>query len=234
MITPPADFPGYKAAIRGAIRDVLAEAGPGRLDEAAFPAYTHRNRLINWLFWQRLRVAMRFIASQSPCGATLDFGCGSGVMLPFLARHSRSVVGIDVDLLPFTMMSRRLAFPDTVEVREASRSPLESLATGAFDLVMALDVLEHVSDLPATLGHLVRILAPGGCLLVSGPTENVFYKIGRRLAGPEYSGAYHERGIGEVRRLLTRLVPVETVARLYPPVTLFDIFAGIKPAVTRA
>ena len=85
-------------------------------------------------------------------------------------------------------------------------------------------------SLPATLGHLVRVLAPGGCLLVSGPTENVFYKIGRRVAGPEYSGAYHERGIGEVRRLLADMVPVETVARLYPPVTLFDIFAGTRRA----
>lgn len=231
MITPPADFPGYKASIRDAIRDVMAEAGTGgRLDEAAFPAYTHRNPLINWLFWQRLRAAMRFIEARGPFRAALDFGCGSGVMLPFLARHAERVVGIDVDLLPFRMMSRRLAFPASVEVHEAAETPLESLPTGAFDLVTALDVLEHVADLPATLGHLVRTLAPGGCLLVSGPTENVFYKLGRRVAGPEYSGAYHERGIGEVRRLLGDMVPVRTVARLYPPVTLFDIFAGTRRA----
>lgn len=233
MISVPADFPGYKATMSGAIRDVLAEAGPGRLDEAAFPAYSHRNRLINWLFWQRLRAVMGFVEIRSPFRATLDFGCGSGVMLPFLARHSRSVVGIDLDVLPFRMMSRRLAFPDNVEVREASQSPLESFATGTFDLVTALDVLEHVSDLSATLGQLVRILAPGGCLLVSGPSENIFYKIGRCIAGPEYSGAYHERGIGEVRRLLARLAPVETVTRLYRPVTLFDIFTGTKPLTAR-
>ena len=151
-----ADFPGYKASIREAIRAVLAEAGPGRLDEAAFPAYTHKNPLINWLFWQRLRAAMGFVEARGPFRAALDFGCGSGVMLPFLARHARSVMGIDVDLLPFSMMSRRLDFPSTIEVREASEAPLESLPTGAFDLVTALDVLEHVSDLPATLGHLVR------------------------------------------------------------------------------
>ena len=71
---------------------------------------------------------------------------------------------------------------------------------------------------------------PGGRLLVSGPTESVFYKLGRRVAGPEDSGAYHERGIGEVRRLLGDMVPVRTVASLYPPVTLFDIFAGTRRA----
>lgn len=38
MITPPADFTGSKASIRTAIRDVLAEADPDRLDEATFPA----------------------------------------------------------------------------------------------------------------------------------------------------------------------------------------------------
>lgn len=229
MIRPPTDFPGYKAAIRTVFRAVLAEASPGRFDEAAFPAYAHRNPLINWLFWQRLGVAMRFIEGRGPWRATLDFGCGSGVMLPLLARHSQAVVGIDVDLLPFRMMSRRVVFPGNVECREASQAPLESFAAGSFDLVTALDVLEHVSDLSATLTHLVRILAPGGCLLVSGPTESIFYKIGRRIAGPEYSGAYHERGIGEVRRLLAGMVPVNTVARLYPPVTLFDIFIGSTP-----
>ncbi|RLS29762.1 MAG: class I SAM-dependent methyltransferase [Planctomycetota bacterium] len=219
-------FPAYKSAFRTAIRTALSEAQRGSLDEAAFPAYTHKNPLINWLFWQRLRVVMKYIERMGPFDRVLDFGCGSGVMLPFLAARSRNVVGLDVDLLAFRTMSRRLEFPSNIEVHEASRMTLRSLPAGGFDLVTALDVLEHVDDLPSTLDDLLRLLKPGGRLVVSGPSENLFYKLGRRLAGPEYSGAYHERGIPEVRIALGERVPVETVARLYPPVTLFDIFAG--------
>ena len=220
------DFHTYKTTIRSAIRAALTEAAPGSLDEAAFPAYSHRNPVINWLFWQRLRVVMNFIEARAPFTNVLDFGCGSGVLLPFLAKHSQHVLGLDVDLLAYQVMSKRLDFPASIEVRDVNRSPLASLPAASFDLITALDVLEHVDDLASTLRDLMRLLKPGGRLVVSGPTENIFYKIGRRLAGPEYSGAYHERGIPEVRAQLGKLAPVTTIARLYPPVTLFDIFVA--------
>ena len=65
-------------------------------------------------------------------------------------------------------------------------------------------------------------------MIISGPTENIFYKLGRMLAGPEYSGDYHERGISEVRDLLAKQMNVIHIATLYWPVPLFDIFAGIN------
>ena len=74
----PSDFPSYKTTIRSAIRAALAEAKPGTLDEAAFPAYSHPNPFINWLFWQRLRVVMNFVQKHAPFEQVLDFGCGSG------------------------------------------------------------------------------------------------------------------------------------------------------------
>lgn len=220
------DFQTYKSTIRAAIRATLAEAQPGSLDEAAFPAYSHRNPFINWLFWQRLRVVMNYVERAAPFVQVLDFGCGSGVLLPFLAKHSQNVLGLDVELLAFQSMSQRIEFPRNITVRDAAQAPLESLPAASFDLITALDVLEHVDDLSATLRGLVRLLKPGGRLVVSGPTENIFYKIGRKVAGSEYSGAYHERGIPEVRRALGQLARVETIARLYPPVVLFDIFVG--------
>ena len=226
----PSDFPSYKTTIRSAIRAALTEAKPGTLDEAAFPAYSHPNPFINWLFWQRLRVVMNFVKQHAPFEQVLDFGCGSGVLLPFLAAHSQRVLGLDVDLLAYSLMSKRLDFPASIEVRDANQNPLSSLPVASFDLITALDVLEHVDDLSATLHDLMRLLKPGGWLVVSGPTENIFYKIGRKLAGPEYSGAYHERGIPEVRVELGKLAPVTTIARLYPPVTLFDIFAAKNQA----
>jgi trans-aconitate methyltransferase len=111
-------------------------------------------------------------------------------------------------------------------VHTGEAGALERWPAGQFDLITALDVLEHVQDLPRTLEALLRLLSPAGTLVVSGPTENVLYRIGRRLAGSEYSGDYHERGIGVVRRELGRLARVESIASLYWPVVLFEIFAA--------
>ena len=220
------EFNAYKADFRAVIRKVLAGSERGRLDEAGFPAYSHPNPLINWLFWQRLHVVMDYIEQDAPYGHVLDFGCGSGVMLPFLCGISTRVTALDIDLLPFERVSRQRAFPTNLEVHDAREVTLKNLPKESFNIIVATDVLEHVEDLSGTLADMQKLLAPGGKIVISGPTENSLYKIGRRLAGPEYSGDYHERGILEVRELVAEQMQVFHIATLYWPVPLFEIFAG--------
>ncbi|MGB7876191.1 MAG: class I SAM-dependent methyltransferase [Anaerolineales bacterium] len=220
------EFTTYKADFRAVIRKVLAESEQGRLDEAGFPAYSHRNPLINWLFWQRLRVVMDYVESDAPYEHVLDFGCGSGVMLPFLCGISNRVTAMEIDLLPFERVSRQRVFPTNLQVHDAREVTLNDLPRASSDLIIATDVLEHVDDLPGTLADMQTLLKPGGQIVISGPTENIFYKLGRALAGPEYSGDYHERGILEVRNLLRKQMQVIHIATLYWPVPLFEIFAG--------
>jgi 2-polyprenyl-3-methyl-5-hydroxy-6-metoxy-1,4-benzoquinol methylase len=220
------EFNAYKAEFRAAIRVVLAESEHGRMDEAGFPAYSHPNPLINWLFWQRLHKVMNYIEKDAPYEHVLDFGCGSGVMLPFLCGISKRVTAMDIDLLPFERVSRLRAFPTNLEVHDAREVTLKDLPKASFDIIVATDALEHVADLPGTLADMGALLKPGGQIIISGPTENILYKIGRKLAGPEYSGDYHERGILEVRELLTKQMSVIHIATLYWPVPLFEVFAG--------
>lgn len=220
------DFNTYKANFRTVIRVVLSESEQGRLDEAGFPAYSHPNPLINWLFWQRLHKVMNFIEQKAPYERVLDFGCGSGVMLPFLCGISTRVIAMDIDLLPFEQISRLQQFPANLDVHNAREVTLKYLPKASLDLIVATDVLEHVDDLPGILENMKALLRPGGQIVISGPTENVLYKIGRKLAGPEYSGDYHERGICEVRELLSRQMQVIHIATLYRLVPLFEIFAG--------
>ncbi len=220
-------FEAYKSRQREAMRQVLTEIQPGRLDEHGFPAYAHGNPLINWWFWKRLHMAMSYVEAGAPYDRAMDFGCGSGVMLPFLAEHSRQVVAADIDLVPLENMKRHVPMPANVGVRDASPRSMEDLPAASFDLILALDVLEHVKDLPGTVTMLLRLLKPGGQLVISGPTENALYRLGRRLAGPEYSGDYHERGIGEIRRELSRKTRIIQIATLYWPIPLFQIFAAV-------
>jgi 2-polyprenyl-3-methyl-5-hydroxy-6-metoxy-1,4-benzoquinol methylase len=199
------------------------------LDEAGFPAYSHPNPLINWLFWQRLHTAMNYIEHHAPYGNVLDFGCGSGVMLSFLAQHSQHVTAMDIDLVPLERVKRYIPLGENVLAVDANQVPISQLTPKSFDLVNALDVLEHVDDLPRTLAELLHLLKPAGRLVVSGPTENILYQIGRRLAGPEYSGDYHERGIGVIKQELARRAHVRQIATLYWPIPLFDVFVAQVP-----
>lgn len=220
------EFNAYKSEFRVVIRKVLAESEQGRMDEAGFPAYSHRNPLINWLFWQRLRMVMDYLETDAPYGHVLDFGCGSGVMLPFLCGISARVTAMDIDLLPFDRISRQRTFPANLEVHDAHDVALKDLPEASFDVIIATDVLEHVDDISGTLTDMRALLKPNGQIIVSGPTENILYKIGRKLAGPEYSGDYHERGILEVQNLLAEQMEVIHIATLYWPMSLFEIFAG--------
>lgn len=220
------DFQDYKTRYRSAIRKVLEEAECGRFDESGFPAYSHPNRLINWLFWQRLPTAMTFIEKNAPYENVLDFGCGGGVMLPFLAQHSTQITAIDIDLLPLESVKKHIPLPRNVRVLDANQTLLSHLAPKSFDLINALDVLEHVDDFPRTLNELLNLIKPGGRLVVSGPTENMLYQIGRKLAGPEYSGEYHKRSIVDIRREVTRLTHIRQIATLYWPVSLFEVFVA--------
>jgi 2-polyprenyl-3-methyl-5-hydroxy-6-metoxy-1,4-benzoquinol methylase len=119
----------------------------GTARRGRFPAYSHKNPLINWLFWQRLRKAMDYIEAGAPYENVLDFGCGSGVMLPFLCRISTRVTAMDIDLLPFERVSRQRAFPANLQVHDAREVTLSDLPKASFDLIVATDVLEHVEDI---------------------------------------------------------------------------------------
>ncbi len=222
------EFNTYKSRYRSAIQQVLAEAEKGRLDEAAFPAYSHRNPIINWLFWQRLRKVMEYIQSPTSYTNILDFGCGSGVMLPYLSSISVQVTAMDVDLLPIQSVQKYIPLAKNVDVKDATKTVITDLPANSFDLIIALDVLEHVHDLPRTLNELLALLKPSGQLIVSGPTENILYKVGRKVAGPEYSGAYHERGIAEIKAELIKTSKLQPIATLYWPIPLFEIFSAKK------
>lgn len=220
------EFSIYKTRYRAAIQNVLSETEKGRLDEAAFPAYSHRNPLINWLFWQRLRKVIDYVENKTQYENILDFGCRSGVMLPFLATISKQVIAMDIDLLSIQSVQKYIPLANNVEVKDGMKINISDLPKNSFDLIIALDVLEHVHDLSKTLNELFSLLKPNGQIIVSGPTENILYQIGRKIAGPEYSGAYHERGIAEIKTEIRKMGNIQHIATLYQPFPLFEIFSA--------
>jgi 2-polyprenyl-3-methyl-5-hydroxy-6-metoxy-1,4-benzoquinol methylase len=208
----------------------LHQGSPGEYDEQALPAYSHRNRLMRWLFWQRLRRVVRYLERKAPSGAwVLDFGCGIGILLPLLAWRGFKVTGVDLDIRHTESFLAAFGISD-MTILPASK--LNELPSGQFDVITALDVLEHVPDLDETIVRLGNLLKPGGKLIVCGPTENALYRLGRRLAG--FSGAYHLRNIEDIRQAVHKHFPVVSLGTIYPWLPLFKLFEAARPADLRS
>jgi Methylase involved in ubiquinone/menaquinone biosynthesis len=94
----------------------------------------------------------------------LDVGCGTGANLLMLSNYG-DAEGVDVseDALAFCR-ERGL---DKVRLGAAEELPYED---GAFDLVTAFDVVEHIDDDLAGLREMRRVLRPGGRVLLFVPT----------------------------------------------------------------
>ncbi|CAN5355583.1 class I SAM-dependent methyltransferase [soil metagenome] len=93
----------------------------------------------------------------------LDVGCGTGANLEMLRKFG-AAEGVDVseEALQFC----RARGLDEVKLGAAEALPY---GDGAFDLVTALDVVEHLDDDAAGLGEMRRVLRPGGRALLFVP-----------------------------------------------------------------
>lgn len=98
----------------------------------------------------------------------LEIGIGGGEHLPFEQDVPNRVRYVGFDRVEDFARMTRNAFGLPVLVGDASRLPFTN---GAFDVVIASAVLEHVADLDSCLREISRVLRPGGELLVMVPTN---------------------------------------------------------------
>jgi SAM-dependent methyltransferase len=93
----------------------------------------------------------------------LDVGCGPGIWLPSWRRYAQDVCGIDPHAGSVDPVT--LSEGTTMITGLASHLPVKD---GAADIILALDVLEHVDD-HAALREMHRALCPGGYVLITVP-----------------------------------------------------------------
>jgi SAM-dependent methyltransferase len=139
----------------------------------------------------------------------LDYGCGEGRYLDVVGRRfpDAELVGCDVSTVALEH-ARRLR-PDAEYVRVEDGGV--ALHDGSFDLVLCVEVLEHVADAEATTRELGRLLAPGGVLVLTTPCANPgsFEWVLNRLRGglqrtPDGYGRFATDEPGHLRRLTSR------------------------------
>jgi 2-polyprenyl-3-methyl-5-hydroxy-6-metoxy-1,4-benzoquinol methylase len=118
----------------------------------------------HWWFQSRERILLDVIRSlelTSP-SAILDIGCGNGLFFPRLQEFG-DVRGIEIDesLIPADSPYRRQIF--TQPLGAACYRDLR------FDLITALDVVEHIEDERQALKAMWDLLRPGGRLVITVP-----------------------------------------------------------------
>ncbi|HUQ14140.1 MAG TPA: bifunctional 2-polyprenyl-6-hydroxyphenol methylase/3-demethylubiquinol 3-O-methyltransferase UbiG [Novosphingobium sp.] len=123
----------------------------------------------------------------------LDVGCGAGLLCEPLARLGAHVTGVDA--APESIAAAQAHAAGSGLAIDYRAGELAELALGAFDLVTALEVLEHVADKPAFVAALSAALAPGGLLIVSTPNRTAASRlllvVGAEALGMIPRGTHH-------------------------------------------
>jgi len=97
----------------------------------------------------------------------LDVGCGGGILSESMARLGADVTGIDV-------VEKNIAIA-TLHARQSKRSIDYRFCTAAklsgegarFDVVLNMEVVEHVADVPAFMADCSRLIAGNGVMFVA-------------------------------------------------------------------
>jgi SAM-dependent methyltransferase len=177
-----------------------------------------------WRAGQERRLRMIRKAATVEGAWVLVDGCGVGSYAVKLRAHTPHVFGLDIDPGYLAQAAQRL---DKLTLGAGEHLPYPE---DAFDVILSNEVIEHVQDDRATVAEMVRVLRPGGRLVLFCPnrwypveTHGIYwrgqYKFGniplvnylpdplrRRLA--PHVRAYTRRGL---LRLFDRL-PVRIVS----------------------
>lgn len=124
-------------------------------------------------FWEhiyRYRFASRFV----PNRRVLDIACGEGYGAAALAAAgAASLVGVDI--CEQTCIHARRKYGIDARPGKAEEIPLPSHAV---DVVVSFETIEHVERPKLFLDECLRVLAPGGLLIVSTPNRDVYNEEG--------------------------------------------------------
>jgi len=133
------------------------------------PTYGQRYRDLyqrHWWWRARERVVLAELDRLRPSGGwrrALDVGCGDGLLFGKLRAYAAAVEGVEPDA---GLVTQAMRDDGTIHVRpfDASFRPGRR-----FDLMLFLDVLEHLDDPQGAVAHAAELLEPGASVVVTVP-----------------------------------------------------------------
>ena len=208
--------------------------------------YKEYNRIENthWWFLARRRIFLRLLSRYMIPRETaliLDVGCGTGTTLGYLSPYGRGF-GVDIERSALEYTRRR----GISRVVQSAASHL-AFGDGTFDLVCALDILEHVDNDAGVLHECYRTCKPGGLMLITVPAHRFLWgrqdeisRHRRRYVASDVRQRVADAGFS-IRRLTyfnTLLFPIIAAIRLFrrwrgshPEETLRSDFSMTQPGL---
>lgn len=138
----------------------------------------------------------------------LDVGCGGGILSESMARHGAEVLGIDVTPRNIVVATSHAEGSGLgVEYRHVA---LEDLHQDGFDVVLNMEVIEHVVDPQAFLRQCIARVRPGGFLVLATLNRTAASFVAG-IIGAEYIFRILPRGTHQWRRFVR---PIELIRSL--------------------
>ncbi len=182
---------------------------------------------------ERIRLITGLIpAASSDRERALDVGSGIGIFTKIASSKGYISFGIDVDEEKIEL-AQRLNGNTHVKFEVGNAYDL-NYPDNFFDVVLCLEVIEHLSDPRRALDEIYRCIKPNGCLIISTPNklslEGLKGNIVGRITGKKWKawGETHQRVftfLEFIRFLRKRFSPIEIIGYYYfllEKLTIFD------------
>lgn len=114
-----------------------------------------------------------------PADHVLDVGCGVGILSNMLEKSGRSVVGIDISKNSIDHCKKqllKLVFKQSTVYKIPSGDDI-------FDVVACNQLIEHLDNVEDAIKEMLRVLKPGGKLLVTTPVGTMLDIPSKEIVG---------------------------------------------------
>jgi len=123
----------------------------------------------------------------------VDIGCGGGILSESMARIGATVTGIDI-VQKGLQVATQHSLSQRLEIEYINCTAEELVSTGRqFDVVLNMEVVEHVVELPTFMDSCAQLLNPGGITFIATINRNPLSWL-LAIAGAEYILRWLPRG----------------------------------------
>jgi 2-polyprenyl-3-methyl-5-hydroxy-6-metoxy-1,4-benzoquinol methylase len=127
------------------------------------------SRLYHQVRNRTLKQKLELIGQYVSRGTVLDYGCGTGYFLDYCGRHGWKGFGLEPD-----KGARKIAFESGLNVSENKTILEQKTADLKFNAITLWHVLEHVTDLEATLSFFRQKLMRDGVIVIAVPNHQSY------------------------------------------------------------
>ena len=141
----------------------------------------------------------------------LDIGCGAGLLCEPFARLGAEVIGVDPSATNISVAKLHAERAQlSIDYRCTTVEELDPLER--FDIVLAMEVVEHVVDVGAFLDRCALLLKPGGMMVVSTLNRN-WKSFALGIVAAEYVMRWLPRGTLQWDKFVTPAELTQYLAR---------------------